>query len=298
MSGKNLELRVGLVIFLALIILGYGVIWLKDYKFNVKRFHYAAIFPEVGSLGIGDPVAVLGVTKGEVEKIDLKGGEVYVTFNLTKDVILKKDAEFTVMNIGLMGERFIRIKPGISDTLLDLTVPKRGFYDTGIPEVMGMMGRGIDEIRELIRILKGTIGTEQATTDMKEIISNTVELTRRTKSLMDSIKAGLMLSTKNLAYSSAKIREIVDSNQAGLQRTITNMDSASYRFLYLTDELTEISGNLKTISNRLLSDDNTLGKMLKDRELYDRLNTTTVNLDSLILDIKRNPKKYIHLEIF
>jgi len=298
MNSKSIELQVGIAIFLAIIILGYGVLWLKEYRFDLKRYNYSVLFPEVGSLDIGDPVAVLGVGKGAVEGIDLHHGDVLVKFNLTNDVTLKKDAEFTVMNIGLMGERFIQIKPGHSDTLLDLSTPVNGYYDTGIPEVMGMMGRGIDEIRELIRILTGTIGTEQATADIKAIIDNTLNITQRMRALLDSTGGQLTTAVKNLSYSSSRLRAMVDRNENKLQNTVNNFDSISTRFLVMMDKLSEISENLKITSNKLKSDDNTYGKLLKDKELYDHLNSAVTNLDSLIIDIKKNPKKYIHLEIF
>jgi len=298
MNSRNMELQVGIVIFLAIIILGYGVIWLKEYRFDIERYSYAVLFPEVGSLDIGDPVAVLGVDKGEVQHIKLQEGNVLVSFNLTKDVVLKKDAEFTVMNIGLMGERFVQVRPGHSDTLLDLSIPAKGYYDTGIPEVMGMMGRGIDEIRELIRILTGTIGTEQTKVDIAKIIENMLSLTNEARILLDSTKGGLVASIDNLQYSTSKLKSLVDSNEHKFSSTVVNLDSASTKFNVLADKLTEISENFKTISERLNSDDNTLGKFLKDKEFYDKLNGTAANLDSLILDIRKNPKKYISLEIF
>ncbi|PJA29702.1 MAG: hypothetical protein CO189_01605 [candidate division Zixibacteria bacterium CG_4_9_14_3_um_filter_46_8] len=298
MNSRNIELQVGIVIFLAIIILGYGVIWLKEYRFDIERYSYAVLFPEVGSLDIGDPVAVLGVDKGEVQHIKLQEGNVLVSFNLTKDVVLKKDAEFTVMNIGLMGERFVQVRPGHSDTLLDLSIPAKGYYDTGIPEVMGMMGRGIDEIRELIRILTGTIGTEQTKVDIAKIIENMLSLTNEARILLDSTKGGLVASIDNLQYSTSKLKSLVDSNEHKFSSTVVNLDSASTKFNVLADKLTEISENFKTISERLNSDDNTLGKFLKDKEFYDKLNGTAANLDSLILDIRKNPKKYISLEIF
>jgi len=298
MNSRNIELQVGIVIFLAIIILGYGVIWLKEYRFDIERYSYAVLFPEVGSLDIGDPVAVLGVDKGEVQHIKLQEGNVLVSFNLTKDVVRKKDAEFTVMNIGLMGERFVQVRPGHSDTLLDLSIPAKGYYDTGIPEVMGMMGRGIDEIRELIRILTGTIGTEQTKVDIAKIIENMLSLTNEARILLDSTKGGLVASIDNLQYSTSKLKSLVDSNEHKFSSTVVNLDSASTKFNVLADKLTEISENFKTISERLNSDDNTLGKFLKDKEFYDKLNGTAANLDSLILDIRKNPKKYISLEIF
>ena len=122
-TDRSVELRVGIVVVIAVILLVFGIIWIKEYRFNQARYRYSVIFPNVGALEKGDPITVSGVKKGEVEEIELYQGDVLVTFNLTEDVVLKGDAKFTVMNIGLMGERFIEVFTGHSEKPLDLSKP-------------------------------------------------------------------------------------------------------------------------------------------------------------------------------
>src|SRR3972149_5127187 len=112
MENRSVELRVGIVIVLTLALLIWGITWLKGWKFNQERYDVGVLFPNVGILNVGDPVSVSGVEKGKVKKIELYAGDVLVTFALTKDVKLKKDAKFTIMNVGLMGERLVDVKTG------------------------------------------------------------------------------------------------------------------------------------------------------------------------------------------
>ncbi|GAH53196.1 unnamed protein product, partial [marine sediment metagenome] len=77
-----------------------------------------------------------------------------------------------------------------------------------------------------------------------------------------------------------------------------NFEKSSRGLAEATSSLEELSGNLKSIAARLESEEGTFGMLLRDRSLYDDLKKTTADLDSLVIDIKRNPKKYIHLEIF
>lgn len=65
MDNRTVEIRVGLTVFIAIVILILGVMWLKDYRYNVSRYQVKAIFPSVGILGPGDPVTVSGVERGE-----------------------------------------------------------------------------------------------------------------------------------------------------------------------------------------------------------------------------------------
>ena len=127
MKNISIELRVGLVVITAALILFFGIIWIKDYSLNLRKHEYQALFPNIGSLAEGDLVRVLGVKKGETVGINLSGSEVLVTFTLTEDVDLRKDAVITVKNLGLMGVRFIDINPGSSDIFLDRSMPIQGY---------------------------------------------------------------------------------------------------------------------------------------------------------------------------
>ena len=91
---------------------------------------------------------------------------------------------------------------------------------------------------------------------------------------------------------------LVEANKDKLQTTVDNFEKSSRGLAEATSSLEELSGNLKSIAAKLESEEGTFGMLLKDRSLYDDLKKTTADLDSLVIDIKRNPKKYIHLEIF
>jgi len=92
MRDVSTEIKVGMVVIAAIVILLYGIIWVKGYQFTVGHYDYTALFPQVGSLSIGDPVSVLGVRKGDVKAIKLSDDRVSVTISLASDVKLKTDA--------------------------------------------------------------------------------------------------------------------------------------------------------------------------------------------------------------
>jgi phospholipid/cholesterol/gamma-HCH transport system substrate-binding protein len=298
MRDLSVELKVGSVVILAALILFFGIVWVKDYKFNVDRYEYSVLFPNIGSLEVGDPVSVLGVKKGEVRKIGLSGNDVLVTFNLTDDVDLRSDAKFTVMNIGLMGERFVNIIPGVSSEPLDLSYPVHGFYDTGIPEVMGMMGAAIDEIRHLVAVLEGTVGTPAATTSVKNIIANMERISNDLRTLTEENKQKMSQTLEDLSVSSARMRSFVDRNEQKLQGTLDNFNTASGSFAVISGRMDSLSTSVKNLVAEMEAGRGTLGRMLKEDSLYQSLHKTAVDLDSLLTDFKANPKKYIHFSIF
>jgi phospholipid/cholesterol/gamma-HCH transport system substrate-binding protein len=298
MDNRTIELRVGIVVAIAAIILFLGIIWIKEYRFNVERYRYGVLFPNVGALGVGDPVTVLGVKKGTVESIILSGGDVLVTFNLTTDVKLKKDAKFTVMNIGLMGERFIDVSPGHSPELLDLSRPVEGFYDTGIPEVMGMAGQMLDEIRRLVAHLEGIFGTEWSQESFKETIKDLRKLSADLVTLLDRNKDKLEKTATDLSYTSSELKALVERNKEKLQSSVDNFTTSSAKLDTITTTLSSLSVSLKNLTQKIESGEGTFGKLVNDSTLYNDLRKTTNNLDELVTDIKKNPKKYLKVSLF
>lgn len=298
MNNKSTELKVGIVVLLACVILILGLIWVKGIRFNQNRYRYSVVFPNIGSLEVGDPVSVSGVPKGKVEKIKLYQGEVLVTFNLTTDVVLKKDAKFTVMNVGLMGERFVAVQTGYSDTILDLSQPIHGFYDTGIPEVMGRMGEMIDQIRRLTDHLELVVGTPSSQEALIKTIENLKSITQKTNDLLDRNKGKLDQSMDDLSSASAEAKRLVTDNKSKLQKTVDNFGSASEKLNNITTTLDSVSLSLKNLTSKIESGEGTLGQLFNDTTLYEQIKRTTQNVDSLILDIKRHPKKYLKISIF
>ncbi|MGB8657143.1 MAG: MlaD family protein [Candidatus Zixiibacteriota bacterium] len=298
MSNRSTELKVGLVVFLAGLILILGLVWVKGIRFNQTRYRYSVIFPNVGSLEIGNPVSVSGVPKGKVERIKLYQGDVLVTFNLSTDVVLKKDARFTVMNVGLMGERLLAVETGHSDTLLDLSHPVRGYYDVGIPEVMGRMDELIDLIQRLTGHLETVVGTPSSQDALIATIQNLKGITQKMNALLDRNQEKFDKTLDNLSYASTEAKSLLKENKGKLQSTVDNFNSSSKKLDNITTTLDSVSLSLKKLSSRIERGEGALGQLLNDTTLYEQIKKTTQSVDSLISDVKRNPKKYLKISIF
>ncbi len=298
MRDVSIEIKVGTVVILAIVILIYSIIWVKEYKFNVEHYEYTCLFPEIGSLDVGDPVRVLGVQKGEVKEIAISGNNVAVKFSLESDVKLKEDARFLVMNVGLMGERFIAVWPGEAKAERDLKVPGYGRYDTGIPEVMGMMGLAIDELRRLIFDIEGIFGKPGKGQQLKDIIDRLDRVSARIEEMAVANQDGLNKALADFGHFAGKLRGFIDSNSTSMQTTLDNLAEASVKANNTLANLDTISGKLQAIITAMDEGRGTLGKTLADDSLYYDLRRTLTNLDSLVTDFKAHPKKYISISIF
>ena len=258
------------------------------------------MFPEVGTLATGDPVSVSGVGKGKVKNLQLFEGEVLVELEISSDVVLKQDAEFVVKNIGLMGERFVAIRPGKSDSLLDPSVPIRGGIDAGIPEVMGMMGEVIYNLNHLVGLLEETVISPATLDKFSETVNNLQSITSQLESSTKRNIPKIDKSIDAVAVMSQDLKDGLDRNMRRVDTALNNFDKASRRVMVMLDDLEEASVRLNNFAADLEQSEGSLRLLLEDRRLYDDLRGTARNLDSLVDDIRANPRKYINftLEIF
>ena len=140
-----------------MILLFGSLYWLQGYKLERNAQHVTVRFRDVGTLAVGDRVTVSGVHRGKVKDLRLTSDGVLVELLLYRDVVLKRDASIVIKNLGLMGERFIAISPGVDSVLFDTSAIALGLYDAGLPEVMGLMGDMIVEMKSLVHSLKQTV---------------------------------------------------------------------------------------------------------------------------------------------
>src|ERR1041384_4882979 len=114
MDKKKVNLKVGITVIISVLILLYGVAFLKQFRLDLHENDLSVYFENTNGLKEGDPVSVNGVAKGKVKTIALQGDSVKVDFTLSKDVELKKDYTVQVAMIELMSGKQVLISPGRS----------------------------------------------------------------------------------------------------------------------------------------------------------------------------------------
>jgi phospholipid/cholesterol/gamma-HCH transport system substrate-binding protein len=297
MAAKNIEIRVGLIIIASLIIFVGTVLWIQGYRYGQENIDVYAIFDEVGSLSKGDPVMISGLRKGKVQQLTLNERGVLVEFTITSDVRLKEDATATVKNIGLMGERFLAVTPGKSETDLDLINPIVGSYDTGIPEVMGMMGEMITELRNLVLSIKHSIASEDNLTKLSGTISNMERVTESLADYMERNGDKLDQSAQNFLTASQAFRKIAVNNEKRIDTLMGDLSKSVAGIDSVVADLAQVAATARAFADNLENGDGTLQLLVDDRRLYDDLRRAASNIDDLIKDIRSNPRKYINFTV-
>jgi len=326
---RSMEARVGLVVLAALAIFLFSLFWARDFRLNHDRYELHIMFPTVGGLSEGDPVQVAGVQKGRVTSIQLQPQSVKVTISLDGDVQLSADSRFSIQNMGLMGEKFVAVEPGLGlypspageettgaatgvQPALSETSPSEaggtdylrpgqtlsGNYRGGMSEIMG-------EVEELLRVVQGlantfneTIGNPQARTSIQESLENVRRFSRVLADLVDEQGGELSLALGDLRTASEGFRELVQDNRTQVDSTLDQFHRASMDLEQLTAQLTEVSSTFKRLADKIERGEGALGEFVADETLYRDIKQTVKNLDDLIKEIRENPQKYLKLEIF
>lgn len=288
------EVLVGLFLTLGIMVLVLGSIWLARGGLS-SGYPLHAEFAWGQNLKQGQPVLLAGINVGYVDDVKLKDdGFLATTFRINDDYRIPRSSKATVIAIGLFGDVAIGLNPqGPGGPWFQAgdTVP------TGepAPSITQLMTRA-DSIAASVQAMTLTMQRELVEAggfgDLRRTIANTQALTTQ----LAAIAAEQNRNMTRVMAAVERSASAVDSAEIGA--TLANFRSASANVDALTGELRTTTSRLNTVLASLESGEGTAGKLLTDTLLYGDLRRLTTRLDSLTLDFKQNPRKYINLEIF
>ena len=191
------ELKVGLMVVIALLILGGLIFKIGDFDFAKKGYHIKVMFNFVGGVTKNAPVRLAGVEVGKVEEIKLAYGEetkVSMTLWLDSDVKLRADSMANISSLGLMGEKYIEINPGSKDA---------PFLEPGST----IVGEDPFQIEFLTKKSEAIVeNLDKAIKDINLLANNVNEMIIENREEIDNIMVNLETTSANLKELSADIK--------------------------------------------------------------------------------------------
>jgi phospholipid/cholesterol/gamma-HCH transport system substrate-binding protein len=296
----NMDLIVGGSILAAVLILVFGVLWLKEALVAKQMVSYTVLFPNVGTLQLGDPVMTNGVTKGRVKDLYLRDNYVAAVINLEKDITLTDSCIVRVQNIGLMGERGIGIELKKNGTPYRPSQKKdttfmAGSFDTGIAEAMGLMGTVLSEVEVLLTdvsaILSSTVGDTAFLKLFQRLTMRLDTLTVVAERLV--VKNGPVLdkSLSNLSVASTQLREILDKNKGHLDAILANGDTLSASAVDFMSKVDGLTASIHGLVRDMETGKGALGMLMKDEKFSKELKRTMADVDTLVKEVQSDALK-------
>ncbi|MCX7878575.1 MAG: MlaD family protein [Ignavibacteria bacterium] len=295
-KDKRTLVKVGITILVSIIIVLYGIAFLKDLKFGMETNTLRVYFDNVNGLKAGDPVSVNGVQKGKVQKIDLVPGDsVIVEFSLSKDVTLKKDYRISISMVELMSGKQVYIKPGSSDELADITKPLSGDKTQDITSLIGTMNEIGGDVRQLtsrmdtalhelsaaVRNINQITGDEGLKSNIRSAAGNFNLASRNLNLLISETRNNLNNLTYKLSHIASNVDNTVSDTRPELRQTMEDIR-------LLTSRLDSLALNLNSFVNGTLDSNSTVKRLLTEDDIYENLNKTLININKLVRKIEKD----------
>lgn len=291
MTNRKNNIVVGLFVLLSLLILLFGVYFLKETVPGRKSDDYHVVFSQVSTLQDGDPVKVNGVKMGKVQGIELKGNRVRVNLKLDRGIKLPKDSEVRIQNIGLMGERQIGIMLGQSTEYWPTDAELEGKIDAGIAEAMGIAGEVLIEsgtlVKSLHNIMDSTVGKPEFVASFNNVVGQTQELSTRLNVFIKEIDPKVKHSLANLEDASQRVHILIKDQEMPVKNIIQNGQEVSGKLRDVVDKADKVADEMNRLLAKVNSSNSTLGAMLNDSTFYLELRGTLNSADSLFRHIEK-----------
>jgi phospholipid/cholesterol/gamma-HCH transport system substrate-binding protein len=304
------ETKVGILaaFSIALLIIGYN--FLKGNAiFSTETVLYAK-YSHVDGLGVSKPVMINGFQIGRVDKLQLQpDGSIVATLKIKGKYEIPKNSIAKLESLDLLGSKAIVMALGTGNDFaqdgdtLNANVAK-GLMETVEPvqKKAEVIIAKMDSILTSVNSILNPNFQKNVDKSFNSIASTLASLEATSKkvdnlvgsegSRISSILSNFESISNNLKQNNQKINGIL--NNIG---TITDQVAAA-NFKQTIDNANKAVTDLQGIVTKVNNGQGTLGLLVNDTKMYDNLNNASKNLDNLIIDLKENPKRYVHFSVF
>jgi len=274
------ETKVGMAIIIAFLVFLLGDMFLRGVSIRRHRYVLKTKLRNVGGLMQGDRVTVMGMGVGRVGKMSLQGEEVIVPLRIESDLRLPFDSIVRLRSSSLFGRKEMAIEPGQSSEILKDGDYIAGVYESPLSALTSTVGPVGEDLMDVLTRLKLVL-SQETRVNIQGSLSDLKDFTQRLKEKGETLDTLLV----HLAQTSSGLKG------EDIEATLGSLREA-------TENLAQVSSSLKEIAGRMEQGSGTLGKLSQDEALYENLKSLSQNLDSLVKDIKENPKRYLKFSIF
>ncbi|WP_454891762.1 MlaD family protein [Alloprevotella tannerae] len=297
------EVKIALTTIVAIVLVYLLINFMKGINVFKSSNTYYVRFDNIAGLAVSNAVYANGYPVGIVRGIQYDYGNherVVVAIELDKEMHMPRGTKAELVT-SLMGgvTMSLMLGPNPTDNLAQGDTISGGLHEGAVEKVEALMPTIMDMLPKLDSIVTN-IARLSADPALAQTLRNTAEITnnlRRTSAKLDAmVGRDLPQMMQHLNNTSHNVERLSNNLAAiNLQETMNEVNAS-------LAEVRQFSANINAMTNdlnsKLNSRDNTFGLLLNDRKLYDNLNRTVSSADSLLINVKAHPKRYVHFSIF
>ncbi len=237
--------------------------------------------------------------------MDKEVSGIVVTINLTRDVNIPDNSQ-AYISTPLVGGSIVIIERGNSEVYLGSGDTLKTRTDAGLlDDVRSQFNPTLIKVRDALDSLKFLLGNinrlfnTEAKNNLQQTFANLNSATDHLKYLLNTETGPFANSIKNVNAITENLKKNNDSVTAVISNTKKLTEKWGKLDLQKTlDSLDATIAFLKTSMGRITNNDGTLGKLINEKELYERLNKAILSFEILADDIRTHPKRYVNISVF
>ena len=292
------EVKIGLFAFVMLILLFWGINFLKGRNLFTSTHTFYTTFENVEGVNVSADVMFRGIKVGTITDITFNPespDRIVVEFTVAKKYPLPNDSRMTAASPMIIGNKTLIIEYGRSPEMFQNrdTIPS-----IAKPQLLGQLTDGLGPIKEQLGDMVNNLNravdnfnallSEENVENISGTLANVRVLSAKLQTSIDNVNA----ITGNLKDNGGNIDRIL-SNVGEFSDSLNSLDLAS-----TLENLNSTVTGLNEVVTRLYEGDGNVAQFLNDSELYEGLKSSSENLSLLLEDLRANPKRYVHFSIF
>ncbi|MBV8325917.1 MlaD family protein [Chryseobacterium sp.] len=305
------ELKAGVITLLAIV--GFVVLFqfMKGKSlFTTDNIFYAK-YDNVEGLAQSSAVSINGLKVGQVDKIipqTGKDGKISFVVKITVDnkFEFSKNSTLEIFEPGLMSGKEMRVNLEYGGATAKDGDTLKGAFKLG---TLGSLSSQVGPVKDQLQVVLHRVDSLMTNANQVFDAQNRAEIKALLSNLNKTVGALQTTagSVNNLVgHNDPKLQKVLDDASLTMQSGKVTLDkygnlaqSIDTKQLNATiADLDATVGKLNQVIGGIDKGEGSLGKLMKDEQLYNNLNSASSNLNSLIEDMKANPKRYINFSVF
>lgn len=294
------EIKVGILATVCLFLLFFGFNFLKGVNIFSPTNSYHGTFCHLHGLEEQAAVYIRGHKVGQVDRLHYdftRDSAFLVDISIRKDIALPQGTKMALVSDGMLGGMAIELQfPESSSMTNDQSqmIEKGAFLNTTyVPglieslqsELLAHVDEAVQEVDSLVAALRTQVEGDHIKNSLENVDRISGDLTSVSSNLKHMMKTQVPTIVNNADTAIANLNTIVaDIKEADLKATVARVDNAV--------------DNVNGLVSDVRSQDGTIGQLIYNKSLYNHIDATVVSADSLLIDLKAHPKRYVHFSLF
>lgn len=289
------EVQIACVAIVALVVLYFGLNFLKGLNLFSNSNAFYLQFEDASGLSVSSPVYANGYKVGVVEEVKydyVQPKKIVARVALDKQMRIPIGSQAEISS-DLLGN--LKINLVLTDNPLQFIAAGDTILGHAEKGMMGKVAEMVPAIEAMMPKLDSIL-TSLNTLLADPALANTLHNVEGMTANLNQTSADLRLLSASLGRNVPSMMVKADSVLGNTQQLTTNL--AAIDVAAMTAKVNQTLANVEEMTKKLNSNEGTLGLLMRDATLYNNLSNTAADADSLLRDLKKHPKRYVHFSVF